>query len=148
MSDGERKRLIRLIHVGKRALKLSDDEYRALLQGATAGLDSCKDMNLGHLRAVYGALKRRGFKPTPKGGGKGRSPSIQPPPKKTQLSKIWALWFALGKTGGISDTRRAALEAFVKRQTGLDRLELLNTQPKEANKVIEALKAMQRRHGS
>ena len=146
MSD-DRKRLIKLIHVGKRDLKLSDDEYRALLQGASGGIDSCSDMDRAKLLAVVQVMKRRGFKPTPKDEGKGRSPSGKSPAKATQLSKVWALWLALGRAGGISNTSRAALEAFVKRQTGLDRLEWLNTTPREANKVIEALKAMQRRHG-
>lgn len=142
MSTAERTRLIRVIHVAKNSLQLSDDEYRALLQGASGGqCDSCKSMNLPHLRKAYQALKKRGFEPTRKKGGRSHRKG-----KATQLSKVWALWFELKRLGVIDRASRASLTAFVKRQTELNDIDQLNAHPQKANQVIEALKAMELRH--
>ncbi|MCP4354923.1 MAG: regulatory protein GemA [Proteobacteria bacterium] len=53
---------IQLIHVAKSKLKLSDDEYLAVLEGCT-GKTSSKDMNLEELDSCLQRFKELGFAP-------------------------------------------------------------------------------------
>ena len=135
----KRNQLLKLIHVGKRELKLGDDQYRALLQGASAGgADSCRDMSLPQLQAALRIMQQKGFKPSRRSSKRTSGP----------LSKVWALWFELKRLGAIRVASKKTLTAFVKRQTGLEELDLINDNPKEAAQLIETLKSMVGRHGS
>ncbi|MGA7673524.1 MAG: phage protein GemA/Gp16 family protein [Rhizomicrobium sp.] len=60
-------------------------------------------------------------------------------------SKVKALWIACWNLGAVENGRDVALDAFVRRQTGKERLAFLT--PGEANKVTEALKAIAERDG-
>jgi len=136
LPDSERKRLIRLIHVAKTQLGLSDDEYRAVLEGAT-GKNSCADMEGMEVKRAYDAMVRLGFKPGPaKNAAKSKSP---------QLAKMRAMWIELHGLGMVKDRSDAGLLKFCKRLTGVDRLEWLT--PAQASKAIEGLKAMRQRAG-
>jgi len=132
LPDSERKRLIRLIHVAKTQLGLSDDEYRAVLEGAT-GKNSCYQMVGLEVKKAYDAFLRLGFKPGP---AKVKNP---------QLSKMRAQWIELHGLGLVKDRSDAGLLKFCKRLTGVDRLEWLT--PAQASKAIEGLKAMRQRAG-
>ena len=57
--------------------------------------------------------------------------------------EIRALWIALARAGALRDSSETALRHFVKRVSGQDALAWLGAA--DANKVIEALKAMMRR---
>jgi phage gp16-like protein len=74
MTESRRKKLIQLIHIGKSKMGLSDEAYRALLEGV-AGKQSCADMTERQLAAVLRAMRKNGFgyaprrvKPEEKGG--------------------------------------------------------------------------------
>ncbi|MBF0215210.1 MAG: regulatory protein GemA [Magnetococcales bacterium] len=58
--------LIAKIHIAKVQMGLTDDEYRALLQGQT-GKESCKQMTGAELRAVMMECQRLGWRPTTPG---------------------------------------------------------------------------------
>ncbi|MGC7559571.1 gp16 family protein [Pasteurella sp. PK-2025] len=58
-----RKSIIAKIHIGKNALKMDDDVYRAFLQ-STVNKTSCKEMNIAELLNVLRAMKDKGFMPT------------------------------------------------------------------------------------
>ena len=139
MSDlpkSERDRLTRLVHVAKKQLGLSDDEYRAVLEGAT-GKNSCSQMVGLEVKKAYDAFLRLGFKPGPaKNAAKIKNP---------QLSKMRAQWIELHNLGLVKDRSDAGLLKFCKRLTGVDRLEWLT--PVQASKAIEGLKAMRQRAG-
>lgn len=136
LPESERKRLIRLIHVAKKQLGLGDDQYRAVLEGAT-GKNSCADMVGLEVKRAYDAMVRLGFKPGPaKNAAKAKSP---------QLAKMRAQWIELHGLGLVKDRSDAGLLKFCKRLTGVDRLEWLT--PAQASKAIEGLKAMRQRAG-
>ena len=61
MTKERQKQCIRFIHVAKTKLKLSDDEYQAILQGS-AGIDSAKEIsNEVQFANIRKALNKAGF---------------------------------------------------------------------------------------
>jgi hypothetical protein len=64
---------------------------------------------------------------------------------RSYTGKAKALFIAAYNLGGLENGTDAALDAFVKRQTGKERLAFLTAA--EANSVSEALKAICERHG-
>lgn len=121
----QRRAAIAKIQIARKALALEEDSYRALLQ-RVAGVGSSTLCSDQQLIAVLEEFKRLGFAaPTRK-----RS-------DKPHVRKIYALWRALKPH--LTNGSDAALAAFVKRQTGVDKPEWLDAV--EGNKVIEGLKA-------
>ncbi len=115
------KKQIAAIHVLKAKLKLSDENYRAILSGY--GVESSKDLNekdakdlIKRLNAVANKDNRE-FRYIPD----------RATPR--QIRKIKALWqnYSRAKT-------EESLNKFVKRTTGIDRLEWLRVD--DATKVI------------
>ncbi len=139
MGDLE-KGLIRKIHVAKRELGLDEDRYRSLLLGVT-NKDSCKIMNLQELDAVLKAMQKDGFVVKVKKGKATRKPENSPEQKK-----IWAIWFSLVEAGKVTNSTRA-LNAFIKRQTGIESIDWIKSSA-DADRVIEGLKAIQKRVGA
>lgn len=134
-----RKDVIKKIHIAKADLKLDDDRYRALLNGIT-GKESCKDMTLSELNAVYRQLEKDGFVVKVKVGKTTRKPVTNP-----QQAKIFAMWFQLADEGKVS-RKTSALNAFVKRQTGIETIDWIKT-AEQAKPIIEALKSWKAREG-
>lgn len=58
----ERSRLIKLIHVGRREIGMTDDAWRAYLQGEF-GVASSTQLSFGCLERAVAHLRRLGFKP-------------------------------------------------------------------------------------
>lgn len=128
-STPQRRAAIAKIQIARKALALDDGSYRALLRRIT-GLDSSALCSEPQLVAVLEEFKRLGFAaPT-----KRRS-------EKPHVRKIYALWKALKPH--LTNGSDAALAAFVKRQTGVDKPEWLDAQ--QGNKVVEGLKAWLKR---
>lgn len=136
----DKRRLIAMVHIAKKALALDDDTYRAMLVAAS-GKNSCGEMNVPELERVLSHLKHKGF--TPK--------RVQTPPDR--VHKIQALWKAMHKEGITKDGSEAALDKFVKRVTteknhgvGIERLAWLRGQTPELQQtVLESLKQWQKR---
>lgn len=147
---GERNRLIKLIHIGKRDLKLDDDAYRALLEGVT-GQRSCSDLDEVQLDAVVKRMRELGFvvKAAPKGK---RSKKLSPqtrgkrPVDKTQIDLIRALWINCYQVGLVRNRYEAGLNGFVKKLTKIERVDWIRDAA-TATRVIETLKAMLKRKG-
>lgn len=57
-----RNALVGKVHLAKKQLGLNDDEYRALLLGAT-GKESCRDLGIAELSEVLNRCIRLGFQP-------------------------------------------------------------------------------------
>ncbi|MAI62435.1 MAG: hypothetical protein CBB87_08165 [Micavibrio sp. TMED27] len=141
-SQKSRKQIIAKVHIAKKQLGLCDDNYRAILYGAT-DKDSCKDMTLDELDLALKAMKRAGFKPkaksTPKRAGTKKMADDE------QSKKIRALWLNLYHLGAIDDPAETKLCAYAKRMSSVERLEWLT--PKESNKVINGLRGWLKRLG-
>lgn len=126
---------IAAINIAKSQLGLDEDTYRAKLENIT-GKSSLRTMSEPERQKVLTVFRNEGFKPAAKRGLTGK-----------YAGKLQALWIAGYNLGLIRDRRDSALEAFVKRQTGLDRARFLHFH-EDAKLVIEALKAWLARDGN
>ncbi|MEX2450930.1 MAG: regulatory protein GemA [Rhodospirillales bacterium] len=133
MTSPLRKSLIQKIHVAKGVLGWDEALYRAALVTQT-GKNSSTKLSDAELQSFYGFMKKNGFKPKPSS-------------KKREVhAKIVALWAALYDLGVVRNPSDDALNAFVKRLAGVERLPWLTTD--KANPVIEALKSMAEREAA
>ncbi|MDT4858594.1 hypothetical protein FQZ97_930700 [compost metagenome] len=145
-----RARLIRLVHVGRRELKLDEASYRAILQ-AQAGIASSSDGSALQLQAVVDYMVRQGFKiaskskvvSSRKAVVKGRQIGVTAALGAVALAsdpesrKARAMWLTLHEIGQVRDPSEAALLAYARRQTGVQRMEwVVDMVP-----VLEPLKA-------
>ena len=119
--------------MGKKALALTDEDYRAIL-ARVAGVASSAGLDDAGADAVLAEFARLGWTATRRFAGKTAS--------KPGVRLIFGLWSELGRLGAVTATR-PALSAFVERQTGVANPEWLSAA--EVNKVIEGLKAMVKR---
>lgn len=129
------------VKIAVRDLAIPDDAYRAMLMRLTgqASASHCSDAQLG---LVLDELKAKGWKPKPSTKAKvSRRRGAQHP----LALKARALWISLHQLGEVRDPSEAALEAFARRQLGVDRLQW--AVPSEGSALIEALKAMAERAG-
>lgn len=117
------------IQIARKQTGIDDASYRALLQ-RVAGVDSSSSLKPSGCARVLAEFERLGWKAVHK-----RKKS-----DKAGVRLIFGLWTELGALGAIDSPTRAALLAFVKRQTGVDDPEWLT--PVEVNTVVEGLKAM------
>ena len=115
-------------------LHLSDEDLHAVIYRET-GKESMKKLTQGEINTVARVLQnlkdgtRRGTKRTDEGGD---ARTVQ------QRRKIYALTESLGW-----NDNPQRIQGFVKRMTGVDRLEWLNVA--QCEKVIEGLKAILKR---
>lgn len=131
MSAADRLRLIRLVHTAARELHMDRDTYRDVLRTVT-GKDSCSSMSAAELQVALDHLKKCGFKVRPT-----RRPS-RPLDFHAESRKIRALWLLLHELDVVRDASEAALGAYVKRMTGVEALQWINSGQTE--RVIESLK--------
>ncbi|MFT4463557.1 MAG: regulatory protein GemA [Sodalis sp. (in: enterobacteria)] len=117
---------------------MDEDTYRQLLKNLT-DQSSAKVLSTTALDRVLKALKRQCF----------RIHSHQIPATTQtqayfpQLQKIRALWHQMASEGIVRDGSEKAMSRFIKRETGIDRPQWLNSQ--QASQVIERLKKWQQR---
>ncbi len=135
------------IHVLKGQLRLTDDDYRALLRQLT-GKDSCSKMAPREHAAVRahlaGLAQRMGVGKAPARGRLSheqfeRSKRLALPKER----KAWALWHQLGRDGLVANTSPQALNAWVQRQVGVSALAFATDA--QLDTLIESLKAWQER---
>jgi len=140
------KRLLQLVHVGRRELGLEDEDYRTLLESVT-GARSAKGLSVAQLDAVVTAMKAAGFKVKAKTppAGKRLSPPSSARVQAPEVRKLRAVWITMFKDGLLRDGSEDALGGFIKRMTananggaGINRAEWLTA--KQAERVLEALK--------
>ncbi len=126
----KRARLIRLIHVGKGKLRLSDYDYRAILEGVS-GKTSSAELTVAELEQVLKGMKSLGFtvKKLPvKSLDRGRA-------NEAQLAYIKGMWELVSR-----EKTERALNRFVGRIAGVDHLRFLDVAG--AQKVTLALRSM------
>lgn len=127
-----RRAMLAKVHLAKKDLGLSDDDYRAIL-ARVAHRRSAGDCTEQQLDAVLREFRRLGWR-----AKRGTKRSDVP-----EVRKVWALWASMCKRGLVRTPTRAALRAFVKRMTGVADPEWMSRQ--QAVAVIEGLKAWEKR---
>ena len=141
---------IAAIHVLKSRLQFSDDDYRALLIHLT-GQSSSKAMTQAQRREVREHMQdlaaRRGLaqpatRRRPLTAAQFAEAKAEASPRER---KVWALWHQLHRDGLVANPSAQALNAWVKRQAGVDALRFCTGPQLDA--LIEALKAWQDRKG-
>ncbi len=126
----ERTGLIKAIHAGRKALGLSEDEYRAYLLGATKK-DSLREMTDAQLTLVMMRMRGDGF------GQKA---------EQKQIQYVRSLWLKLYDAGAIKRKEWAAMDAYVAKMLQMD-VKVNDLNARELSKVIEHLKAWSARVG-
>lgn len=152
-ADEQRKRELAKIHVLKKNLRLDDDCYRAIIN-QMAKVQSAKDLDQAGRRRLLDRLEElerqlHGGRPTPSPSGAATRPrsSSHPAggqPQGRQVALIRALWGELAARGIIRHGTPEALNHFVRRVTGVERVDWLQD-VRKANATIEALKNMGQR---
>ena len=127
---------VKAIYAGTAALGMREDDERRAFYERVTGKTRLREMTPQDKEALVSELRRQGFKPKT---GKGRLEGPYAP-------KLQALWISAWNLGLTHTRDDAGLLAFVKRQTGLDRVQFLRDADK-AQKVIEGLKAWLARDG-
>lgn len=133
-STNDRRLMIAKIHVAKRQMALTDEDYRQMLLDTTGRLSSA-DCTNAELQAMIRHLSSKGFKAR-------KSDRAADHPAAT---KARALWISLYHLGAIDNPSEQALEALAQRQLKVAKLQWANQA--QCYKLIEALKAIAQRHG-
>lgn len=126
------------IKIGQKQLRLTDDDYRAVLLRVT-GKDSSTKCGPSDLEAVLKEFQRLGWKPARTG---------KPMSQKAQVRMVHAIWKDMQPMLAVGGP--SALRAFVERVTkdeahpnGVSALEFCDS--KQLNKVLEGVKAWRAR---
>ena len=112
--------LIRAVQTGRGKLGLSDEEYRALLEGVS-GKTSTKELHALQLKEVLRRMRKAGF-----------NRATDP-----QLRKIRSLWFRMHDEGVVRSKSEQSIAAYIRRIT---RKDVRNCSVKDLQRVIETLK--------
>ncbi|MGZ8172845.1 MULTISPECIES: gp16 family protein [Methylobacter] len=138
-----RKNYYTLLQVGKADLGWDDEFYYGIwlpMQGATLknGKYSASTMTIGQLSQAVETMKKQGFKIK-----HSNDKSTRALAGDAQSQKIRALWLEMHNQGIVRDPSESSLAIYVKRLTGVEALQWLDT--RQASGVIEALKKWQKR---
>jgi phage gp16-like protein len=126
------------VHVAKKRLGLDDGVYRAILKRVT-GKESAAKLDAAELGRVLDEFKAMGFRE----GNSFTATLDDFTDQEPQARLIRALWADCVAHGVIRDASERALRRFVRRTARVDSIQWLG--PREANAVIEGLKAMKAR---
>ena len=133
---------IAAIHTLKGKLGLSDDDYRALLVNLT-GKNSSKALGAKEQARVRDHMQALGERLGVLVPTRRRSFAQNRAAASPRERKVWALWNQLHRDGMIQNHSAPALNAWVKRQVGVDALRFCNTA--QLDSCIEGLKVMHAR---
>ena len=112
--------LIKTIQTGRRKLGLSDEDYRALLEGVS-GKTSTKELNAYQLKEVLRRMREAGFHTA----------------TAPQLRKIRSLWFSMYDEGIVKSKTEQSISAYIRRIT---KKNVNACGVKDLQRVIETLK--------
>lgn len=129
-----KKRETRLIKIAQRELGIDDDTYRAMLW-AVARVKSASDLDWTGRKKVLDHLKASGFKVR-------KAPANRNASEPT-YRKIRSLWSEMHAAGIITHDSDSAVQAYIKRLTGVDDFIFLNGH--QISTVIESLKLWEKR---
>lgn len=141
--DGARRADLAAIHIAKKALAWDEDTYRDVMftvcrVRSSALLDfTGRKTFLAHLQACQRQMG---------GAGTTVAPARKQAPWSARHRQIWSLWQQLADALLVQDRTRKALDAWVKRQTGVDRMEWANGPQLDA--LIDSAKGWLARSGA
>lgn len=141
--DPRRRSMMAKIKIATKELCLEDDDYRAILRRVT-GKASSTECSEPQLIAVLDEFKKLGWVPALAKPATD-TPSRSKPASHPAANKARALWLSLALLGVIRNRDEAALEAFARRQLGVERMAWADQA--KVYKLIEALKAIAERNG-
>ncbi|HHL33124.1 MAG TPA: regulatory protein GemA [Desulfobulbaceae bacterium] len=130
------------IHIAKKELGLTDEEYRGILS-ARFGKTTAAKLTPGQSFQLINYFKAQGWKPK----YQQKLPGVYSRPNDAQEGKIIALWIELHKAGVIRDRSDRALQSFVRRMTKKKKDHLRWCTTFEKHTIIEALKDWGEREG-
>ena len=160
-----RRAMLAKVHLARKELGLNEADYRAVLARVT-GVSSAAVMTSEQLHAALSEFRRLGWQQkssdrtrvsgrSPQSGPAGRASresagdagaSRQPrPADHPAAKKARSLWISLAQLGVVRNSGEQALEAFARRQLGVERLQWADQA--QVYKLTEALKAMAERAG-
>lgn len=145
--DPRRRSMIAKVKIAQKELRLDEPTYRAMLERLT-GQTSAAACTEAQLARVLDELKAKGWSPT--GAHRARSgaapePRTRRPADHPVAKKARAMWISLHQLGVVRDPSERALEAFARRQLGVERLQWADQ--RQGYRLVEALKAMAERAG-
>lgn len=141
--SSDRRAMLAKIHLGAKDLGLDEDARRDLIQRMT-GHRSSAELNDAQLGAVIAEFKRLGWTAKPRVAAAPKAGKPKPANHPVAL-KARAMWISLHHLGVVRSAGEPALEAFAKRQLGVDRLAWADQS--QGYRLIEALKQMAERAG-
>jgi phage gp16-like protein len=112
----ERNGLLAKVHVAKKQLGLSDDQYEAVLRGFEVA--SARDMTIPQLEQLVKYFRRLGFRPI-------KARWLKPPEKRKYHGdgQVIALWKRAREIAADIDGGTARLQGLVKKICGVEILE-------------------------
>jgi phage gp16-like protein len=137
MATEYRRKCLAKIHIAKKELGLSDEEYRDLISATVTGKESAADLDDLQLQLLLDRLQALGWRP--------RLPRASERPLPATVWKARKLWLQLYELGAVHNPQWTALARFAKRMTGVGDLRRLTG--KHGAIVIEALKRWLEREG-
>jgi hypothetical protein len=141
--DAFRHHLYKLLVVGKRELRMEEEDYRCLLERHGAGLigdkHSATTMTIDGLKAALDEMRAKGFTP------QGKTLAGAADWRKPRIAKITALWCTLADAGVIKNRSEASMIKFCARLTHKPRLEWASAN--DLNACIQALRAWAKNTG-
>lgn len=130
--DGARKADLAAIHIAKASLGWDDDHYRDILF-AVCRVRSSAQLDFAGRKRFLAHLQACGWQGARPAAKRAVKPALTGPQRK-----MWSLWQQLADLGLVDNRRMPALMAWIKRQTGVERLEWLNAAQEDL--VIVSLK--------
>ena len=125
------------INIAKKAVKISEDHYRLMLSSVT-GKDSLKRMSVSELNKVIEHFKKNlGWKNNSRKKSSGKF-KIASNPETRLIFVLWEKLFNLGALSCSKMGKRAALNSFCNKQTGIEDANWVKAN--DARKMIEILK--------
>lgn len=142
-----RHAMLAKIHLAAKELALDEDARRDVIERVTGGHRSAGDCSDAQLDAVLAEFKRLGWRPKPAARARTGTAPVSRRKAATHpvALKARAMWISLWHLGVVRSSTEASLEAFAKRQLGVDRLQWADQA--QGYRLIEALKAMAERAG-
>ena len=132
------------VQIARKDLGLDEDTYRAVLERLT-GQRSAAGLSDRQLETVLDEFKAKGWTPKVVNGRGSSRPAGPRPADHPVAKKARAMWISLHQLGVVENASEQALEAFAKRQLGVERMQWMDQGM--GFKLIEALKMMAQRHG-
>ena len=132
----ERNGLLAKIHVAKKQLGLTDDQYEAVLRGFK--VTSARELTIPQLEDLVKYFRRLGFRPI-------RARWLKPPDARPSDDQVIALWKRAREIAADIDGGTVRLQGLVKKICGVEVLEWCRDEDK-LERLLKVLGEIARQH--